>query len=146
MRLLKFSGTSSYKIMSFPELKSMSDMTAEELNYLSTVCFRDAQDVEGHLYYKGQERKAYAQTSFTLRGTKYHTRKAQLSLFLKLKEEGFQMENWGEKLTTSHLCHKKDCLQKEHLTLETLEYNRERDDCLWRGHCLGHKDRPQCLV
>ena len=86
-------------------------MTAEELNYLSTVCFRDAQDVEGHLYYKGQERKAYAQTSFTLRGTKYHMRKAQLSLFLKLKEEGFQMENWGEKLTTSHLCHKKEVLQ-----------------------------------
>lgn len=132
--------------MSFPELKLMTDITAEEINHLNQVCFRDVQEVRGHLCYKGQEKGSYAQTTFSFRGDKFHMRKAQLSLFLKLKEEGFNMDEWGEDVTTSHLCHKKDCLKKEHLTLESLEINRERDECARRRRCLGHKNRPHCLV
>ena len=124
----------------------MSDIKQAEIDYLKRVCFDDVQDSNGHLFYRGLEKGKYARTSPTLRSTKYHMRKAQLSLFLKLKEVGFDMKEWGEELTTSHLCHKKDCLRQDHLCLETLEQNRERDERNRRRQCSGHKDQPDCLV
>lgn len=132
--------------MSFSNLKSMGDISQAEIEHLTQVCYRDVVDSAGHLFYRGLERNSYPQTSFTVRGVKYHIRKHQLSLFLKLKSQSFNMGNWGDDVTASHLCHKKDCLKQEHLSLETLEMNRERDDCFRRRHCSGHKDHPNCLI
>ena len=132
--------------MSFSDLKAIKNIGQAEIDYLTQLCFRDCSEVQGHLFYKGQNRGSYSQTSFTLRGIKFHTRKHQLSLFLKLKAQSFDMDEWGDNVTASHLCHQKSCLKDEHLSLETLEINRERDECLRRRRCLGHKDHPDCLV
>ena len=133
--------------MSLADLKAFSNITAEELADLRRICFGKCEEVNGHLFFKGVDTKKYAQTNFQFRNTRFHMKKAQLSYFLKIKEqESFDMETWGEDKCVSHLCHQKSCIKPEHLTLENNEQNRERDDCVRRGHCVGHQDQPNCLI
>ena len=73
--------------------------------------------------------------------------KAQLSLFLKIKEDdSIDMDSWGEEMCVSHLCHHKTCIKAEHLNLETMEQNRDRDECVKRRSCQGHKNLPMCIL
>ena len=133
--------------MSLADLKALSNISPEELADLREICYKDCQEVEGHLYYKGVDTKKYSQTNFQLRNIRFHMRKAQLSLFLKLKAiDTFDFDTWDDSKGVSHLCHKKTCIQKEHLELETLEHNRERDNCFKVGRCVGHKNRPNCAL
>ena len=128
------------------DLKAIKDLTRAEIDDLEQRCFKDCIENDGHLTYKGQDGPRYAQISFSLRAKRYQMRKAQLSLFLKLKEVDFDMASWTDQMSTSHLCHKKACLKPEHLILETYEMNRERDGCHRNRQCFGHKDSPPCLL
>ena len=133
--------------MSLADLKALSNISPEELADLREICYKDCEKVEGHLFYRGIDTKKYSQTNFQLRNTRFHMRKAQLSLFLKLKEdENFDIDSWDDTKGVSHLCHRKTCIEEGHLQLETLEHNRERDNCLKVGRCVGHKDRPNCIL
>ena len=133
-------------IMSLQDLKSLTDLTAAEINDLRVRCFKDCEVVNGHLYYKGRDGPSYSQITFTLRAKTYHMRKAQLSLYLKLKEANFTMTAWSADMSTSHLCHRKSCLKADHLVLESYELNRERDGCKRNGQCYGHNDSPPCMI
>ena len=129
------------------DLKAISDLTAAELEELRQRCFKDCVDSNGHLLYKGQDGPRYPQITFKLRAKEYKLRKAQLSLFLKMKEgPDSDMASWTEDMSTSHLCHKKGCVKPEHIILETYEKNRERDGCLQNRRCFGHNDSPPCLL
>ena len=119
-----------FTMSSFRDLKSITDLTQAETDELKQRCFKDCQEIDGHILYKGQDGPNYSQITFTLRSKRYHLRKAQLSLFLKLKEVGYDMASWTMDMSTSHLCHKKACIKPEHLVLETNEENRERDGCM----------------
>ena len=77
-------------------------------------------------FYKGHDGPNYPQITFTLRGCRYQMRKNQLSLFLKLKEAGYDMASWTSALSSSHLCHRKGCLKPEHLTRELWKKSRKR--------------------
>ena len=132
--------------MSFSDLKAHTSLKASEIAELKRICFNKCQEIEGHLFYNGVDTGKYSQTSFRLRNTHFHMNKAQLSLFLKLTEAGFDMDNWGEEMHTSHLCHRKACLKQDHLNLETNEQNRERDQCYRLHRCTGHRDLPNCLL
>ena len=132
--------------MSFSDLKAHTGWTASEVEELKRICFNKCEENNGHLFYRGVDTGKYSQTSFKLRNTHFHLNKAQLSLFLKLIDSGFDMNEWDERLQTSHLCHKKACLKAEHLSLETSEQNRERDECKRQNRCTGHKDLPNCLL
>ena len=132
--------------MSFSDLKAHTGLTASEVAELRRICYNQCEEKDGHLFYKGIDTGKYAQTSFKLRNTHFHLKKAQLSLFLKLIDSGFAMDEWGESMQTSHLCHKKACIKIEHLNLETSEQNRERDECKRLNRCPGHKDLPNCII
>ena len=132
--------------MSFADLKKMTDLNQSDIARLTQICFKDCQTVGEHLFYQGRDERKYAQTSFKLRDKTFRMRKMQLSLFLKLQGEGYNMNNWDETLITSHLCHSKSCLKQEHLNLESIELNKERDECNRLRHCPGHGNQPNCLV
>ena len=132
--------------MSLADLKAHGDLKPSEIAELRRICYNNCIEVDGHLFYKGVDSQKYAQTSFKLRNTHFHMRKSQLSLFLKLKDSDFDFIGWEDGMATSHLCHKKACIKAEHLTLETNEQNRERDECLRRRSCIGHNNLPSCLV
>ena len=132
--------------MSLAELKQLSNLSQGDIDHLKGICYKDCQPIGDHLFYKGRDDQKYAQTSFKFRGRLFQMRKAQLSLFLKLKDIDFDMNTWDETLSTSHLCHRKSCLEKEHLHLETYEHNRERDECARARRCVGHKEMPKCIV
>ena len=131
--------------MSFAELRSLT-LTPSELDHLKQVCFNNCQPVGEHLCFKGRDDQKYAHTTIKMRDKTFQMRKAQLSLFLKMKDVDFDMSEWTDSHTTSHLCHRKACLKQEHLNLETLEQNRERDECCCLRRCCGHKDLPKCIV
>ena len=132
--------------MSLQDLKAISDLTVAEIDDLRVRCYKDCEVVNGHLCYKGRDGPNYSQITFTLRARSYHMRKAQLSLFLKLKDTDFDLATWTAEMSTSHLCHRKGCLTADHLVLETYELNRERDGCRRNGHCYGHNDSPPCMI
>lgn len=50
------------------------------------------------------------------------------------------------KYEVSHLCHNKNCIKKEHLTLEPGRENLRRKMCISGGQCIGHGQYPQCQV
>ena len=131
--------------MSFSDFKELTGFTGSELAELAGKCFKDAQIIHGHTFYQGQNRHTYAQTTLTFRGKKYHFRKGQLSLFLKMVRDGEDMAIWDKNKGVSHLCHSKSCITPEHLVLETSEQNRERDECNNRGYCVEHGGREKCI-
>ena len=130
---------------SFTDLKLLTDLSPAEIADLRQRCYNDCTEVDGHLFFKGHDGPNYPQITFTLRGRRYQMRKNQLSLFLKLKEAGYDMASWTPALSSSHLCHRKGCVKAEHLTLESYERNRERDACRRNGQCCGHQGSPPCL-
>lgn len=46
----------------------------------------------------------------------------------------------------SHLCHNKLCCSIEHLTLEPLAINIQRNTCMREGTCVGHGNQPNCKI
>ena len=131
--------------MSFEELRLLPDLSQSDLDTLNLKCFADAQNVGGHLFYKGEDKGNYPKTTFTFRGKRYQMRKTQLGLFLKMKRDNEDVSEWEGK-TVSHLCHKKACFNMEHLKLETLEHNCEREECKRLRRCVGHEGRAPCVI
>lgn len=131
---------------SFGDLKLLKDLTPAEITDLTQRCYHDCTEADGHLLYKGENRPTYPQITFMMRGQRFQMRKYQLSLYLKLKEEDFDMASWTPAMSSSHLCHKKGCVKQEHLVLESYERNRERDGCKRNGQCCGHQGSPPCLL
>lgn len=133
--------------MSLADLRALSNITPAELADLRRICYNDGQEVNGHTFYKGIDTKKYSKTTFQLRNTRFQMNKAQLSLFLKIKEDdSLDMDLWGDEMCVSHLCHSKTCIKAEHLNLETMEQNRDRDECVRRRNCQGHKNLPMCIL
>ena len=49
----------------------------------------------------------------------------------------------GEEI--SHLCHRSDCINIEHLNLESHKVNIERRACRTKSRCFGHEGQPDCI-
>jgi hypothetical protein len=52
-------------------------------------------------------------------------------------------EFFNDTLTVSHLCHNEVCVKREHVCLETLKSNKDRNNCSGPAHC---EHNPQCLT
>ena len=48
-------------------------------------------------------------------------------------------------LEVSHLCHTPECINPQHLSLETHITNMERQHCVRQGHC-SKDHNPHCLI
>ena len=46
----------------------------------------------------------------------------------------------------SHLCHVKFCVNLEHLIIEPLATNIQRNGCRGNHKCVGHGNSPDCLL
>jgi len=131
----------------FEHFKSLTDLTPEELVRLKDHCFARKVEIGSHYFYMGKDTNSYSQTMFDFRGKRYHMYRHQLSLFLKKYEDtSFDMANWDNSKTTSHLCAKKRCIRQEHLELEGLDTNVERVRCFEEGFCFHHVGGPDCLI
>lgn len=50
----------------------------------------------------------------------------------------------GKKLEISHLCHNNECVNPDHVYLETHQTNMDRISCRVQGSCT-HNHEPSCL-
>lgn len=46
---------------------------------------------------------------------------------------------------TSHLCHKKSCINPSHLVIEAHRQNCERRQCKAERRCTGHENNKSCI-
>jgi len=54
---------------------------------------------------------------------------------------------WPDGYTVSHLCHERRCVRPDHLEIETMQINNERNNCVYRGRCESrHIGFPPCLL
>ena len=130
----------------FAQFRGVRGWTDEDMKQLTEHCFRGKVEKDGHFLFLGKDGTDYPKTQFTIHGVKYAFRRHQLSLFLKLAEAGFNMDNWKDSDVASHLCHKKRCYNPDHLVLEDSGKNKERDTCVAQKTCRGHGDSPDCLL
>ena len=131
----------------FGNFRSLNDFTSAEIAYLREHCFDKNVVVNGHYFYMGQEMDSYAQTTFDFRGARYRIKRHQLSLFLKKYDDtSFDMADWDDSVSTSHLCGKKRCIRPEHLELVGMDINTERVHCFSLGRCCHHRGAPDCLI
>lgn len=81
-------------------------------------------------------------------GTKCIERTHRLAYMLSvkiLKNDLPHVNEHGERLDVSHICHNPICIRPQHLILETHTINMERMGCKMRGICTkGHF--PYCLL
>ena len=63
--------------------------------------------------------------------------------FLFYLESGCQ--ELDQKMHVSHLCHRKNCIKLEHLSLEDNVTNNQRKTCVLEGRCFGHVGYDYCL-
>ena len=49
-------------------------------------------------------------------------------------------------LQVSHLCHRKNCIEKDHLSLETAAVNNQRENCVRFKRCTTHKGYRNCVL
>ena len=56
------------------------------------------------------------------------------------------LQDIPDKYQVSHLCHNKNCIKKEHLTLEPGWVNLRRKMCITGRQCIGHGQFPQCQL
>ena len=52
----------------------------------------------------------------------------------------------GQNIEVSHLCHKSLCVNIAHLSLEMHQTNLSRRACVAEGECRTHGDVPACLL
>ena len=57
--------------MSFESLKELTDLTDSDLEFLTQKCFSEAEEVEGHVFYKGVDWGTYAKITLIFRNTRY---------------------------------------------------------------------------
>lgn len=135
------------KMSKFENLRSLTDLTEAEIAHLKEHCFARMVEVGTHLLYMGRDSNNYSQTTFDFRGIRYHMYRHQLSLYLKKYDDPtFDMASWDNSLTTSHLCHKKRCVNPAHLELESMDTNKERENCFAQNVCHHHDAAPDCLI
>lgn len=49
-------------------------------------------------------------------------------------------------IDVSHICHNKNCVLEEHLSIEPHYINNNRQTCKESGKCMGHDEYPMCLL
>ena len=47
---------------------------------------------------------------------------------------------------SSHICHNKPCILRQHISFEPHRVNLQRQICVSEGRCLGHGSYADCLV
>ena len=132
--------------MSFAQLKAIKDMTDSEKQTLKERCYDGCVVVDGHFLYKGRDGHDYAQVNVKVRGKNYVVWRHLLAKFLRLSEEGKDIDSLWQGNQASHLCHKKRCYNPDHVILEDPSINMQRVHCVAEGKCRTHGGAPPCMI
>lgn len=95
---------------------------------------------KGHLVVDGVEKDQYSRVRIYLRGKSYMVNRAKACIFADNDFAPLPQD-----LQVSHLCHVKNCVLKEHLTMESASLNNSRKKCVESQVCLGHSEAPNCI-
>ena len=96
---------------------------------------------KGHLVVDGVEKDQYSRVRIYLRGKSYLVNRAKACMFADNNYEPLPPD-----LQVSHLCHIKNCVLQEHLTMESAALNNSRKKCAQAQVCLGHSgEAPNCI-
>lgn len=117
-----------------------TEFADEEQQYLKSKLFR-FNNINGcHIWYGTSNADGYGIIRPTFRGKKQNFTVHRLQYFLandcKFSDISYHV---------SHLCHTKKCLNIDHLSLEPVIVNIERNQCKRFGTCQEHKGFKNCI-
>ena len=95
---------------------------------------------KGHLVVDGVEKDQYSRVRIYFRGKSIMVNRAKACMFVDNEYQPIPQD-----LQVSHLCHIKNCVLKEHLTMESAALNNSRKKCVEARVCLGHNEAPDCI-
>ena len=93
----------------------------------------------------GASANGYGRQRVVLPGGKVRTFGAhRCAYIIKSGNLAIPTKQGKHKLHVSHLCHKKLCINTDHLVLETQSENASRNRCAWLKHCTNSHS-PRCI-
>ena len=96
---------------------------------------------KGHLVVDGVEKDQYSRVRIYFRGKSIMVNRAKACMFVDNEYQPIPQD-----LQVSHLCHIKNCVLKEHLTMESAALNNSRKKCVEAQVCFGHTgEAPDCI-
>lgn len=87
-----------------------------------------------------KDKDGYGVIRFQFRGKRVKVRVHRLSFYIHSSFSDVRLHN------VSHLCHKRNCIRYEHLSLEPISINNKRKNCVLNGECTGHYGYKSCIL
>ena len=98
-------------------------------------------DEFGCILWQGVKDGSYPTRKVVIGGRKITVRSHQVSYFV-FTDDSYR----GLDFHVSHLCHRKNCLNRDHLTQEHCSINHERSNCNKAKVCSGHPGHGPCIL
>ena len=112
-------------------LERTSGLEPSSVQYYDRIIQRHTSVFKTCCLWTGQKDKdGYGEISFQFRGKRVKVRVHRLVFYIQTNFTDMKTRH------VSHICHKKDCIKFEHLSLETVNVNnkRKRLQFKWRMH------------
>ena len=90
----------------------------------------------------------YRTICLTENNARVYVKEHQLIFFLNLNNPTSRSRPMSElkKLEISHICHRKNCVNIEHLSQEPHAINMARKTCKQNKKCIGHGVLKDCII
>ena len=93
-----------------------------------------------HKWQGSKDKDGYGLLWFKFRGRRVRVKVHRLCFYI---HHGFPLMD-GKNV--SHICHSKNCINVNHLSLESTAVNNKRKICLNDGECMGHWGHKRCIL
>ena len=119
---------------------TLSDKEKVDFGYKIIKFIENDDDSECQLWTGLTFRNGYGKFATRFRGRDYRLLAHRVCFFIY---NGFSV--LSPSLHVSHLCHRKICVNFEHLSLEPASINNSRKTCLDKQQCTGHDSYAKCI-
>lgn len=118
-----------------------SHLTDIEVQYCDRIIQRHTSVFENCCLWTGHKDKdGYGEISFQFRGKRVKVRVHRLVFYIQTNFTDMKTRH------VSHICHKRNCIKFEHLSLEPVNVNNKRKSCSLNGECIGHYGYKSCIL
>ena len=118
-----------------------SHLTEIEVQYCDRLIRRHTISSEGCCLWTGpKDKDGYGEIRFQFRGKRVKVRVHRLIFYIRTNFTDMKNQH------VSHICHKRDCINFQHLSLEPIDINNKRKSCNLNGECIGHYGYKSCIL